>query len=73
MNSIVIPSLLYIILVLKCNAENVSQLELGEKSEVLSRKTRRITYYPYQSGFGLAAALAIPLDNGRGKPSSFFL
>lgn len=67
MNSIVIPSLLYTILVLKCDAETLSQLKLREKSEILSRKTRRISYYPYQSGFGLAAALAVPLDNGRGK------
>lgn len=65
MNSIIILSFLFIALVLECDAEHQTQHESVKNSEILLRKARRIGYSPYQSGFGIEIAMAIPLDNGR--------
>lgn len=53
MNSIVISSFLYILVVLALElyAKQQSQRESLKNGEILSRKARRIGYYPYQSGF----------------------
>ena len=50
MNSIVISSFLYIVLALELYAQQQSQRESLKSGDILSRKARRIGYFPYQSG-----------------------